>query len=273
MNSLAVWKERGKVAALFVLCALMIAVASQVSLQPKLLRSAAGAAVKPVLDETTGAMQDVHASTRTIKDLLAEIKADYETSQNDLRANSEATAVLLRQLTDVVGDLHTQLFGGQDCKHTMKVDCKPVAGLFPQTSLLLEEARNWMTQLKSDTHDLMVEGKKVLESTDADVKELKNELIKLGTLEDSLDQAVKAGSKEAVAIAGKLEASLDNVNILLSDPKISASVDSLAKTTYHFGEIAETTDIATQGLRKKVGRVKWVLNTLANILKGTVRLN
>lgn len=282
MNNLAVWKERGKIAALFTLCVLMAAAAAQVTIQPKLLSRGAGAALAPVLQESTGTLQDIHASTGTIKSLLAEIKTDYENNQENVAANSEAIASTLHEVNAMVKDSRIQLFGGPwNCKDSGRktpggskvYDCDQIPGLFPQTSLLLADAHSWMTQLQKDTHELMVEGKAVLESTNEDVKELKNELIKLGKLEDDLDQAVRDGSKEALAIAGKVETSIDHVNTLLSDPKIESSMAGLNKSAYHLGEIAETTDIATRGLRRKVGQVKWVINQLTNLLKATLRLN
>lgn len=281
LSRLAIWKERGKVAALFTSCALMAVFAVQVMIQPKLLGSAAGAAVHPLLSETTGTLKDTRASVATVRDLLAEIKSDYLKNQENVAANSEAVASLLYEMNAMVKDSRIQLFGGPwGCKDSGRktaggnkvYDCEQIPGLLPQTNGLVADIRGWIPSLKIDIHDLMVAGKGVLESTDADLKELKNELIKLGKIEDSLDQTLKDSGKEAVELVKKAEASIDHVNALLADPRISGIVDNLNHTTYHFGEIAETTDIATRDLRKQVGRVKWLIKTISSYLKATIAL-
>lgn len=274
------WKEIGKIACLFTLCALMAVVAAQVTIQPKLLSTSAGAAVQPLLEETTASVKETHAAISTIKDLTAEIKLDYESNQENLTANADSTTVLIKSLTDTVTDLHVRLFGGQDCRKTKeklpsgwkKLDCVEILGLFPQTDALLKVATSWMTQLKADTHELLSAAAVILNSTDEALKPLKADLEKLGVLEDDLDKAIRAGSDQTGAIATKIETTIGHIDDRLKDPNIEKIVADLSKTTHHFGEIAETTDIATRGLRKQVGKVKWVIHTLGNFLKATIRI-
>jgi hypothetical protein len=280
LEKITLYKEGAKVGALLMLCVLMAAVTAQVVFQPRLLSQAAGHAVKPFLSEMSLTLQETHASVSEVNRLLTSIKDDYDQNRNNLTANAEATTVLIKSLTDTVTDTHTQLFGGQDCRPTAeklpngwaKLNCTPVAGLFPQTSRLLSDTHSMMTQLQSDTHDLMAAATTVLGSADDSLKPLKADLEKLGQLEDTLNEDLKAGGKHADVIAQEIQTILAHTDTLLTDPDITAIIANLNKTTKHAGEVMETTDIATRDLRKKVGQVKWIITTISNYLKATIRI-
>lgn len=275
-ESLHKLQEHAK-AALFVLLALLAgALLLQALYQPARLEYT----LRPALAEAAQTLHEVRLASSSARELAERMKQDYVNNQDNLNANAAATTVLIKSLADTVADSHTQLFGGQDCRPTQeklpngwaKLDCRPVAGLFPQSALLLSGAQSWMAQLAVDTHALLSQSAIVLASADAALAPLRADLEKLGELEATLRQEVASNGARAALVADRMSALLDDADRRLQDPALASIVANLDRTTLHGAEVMETLDLSTRGLRRSVGKLRWVLQTLSNYLKGTVRI-
>ena len=100
-------------------------------------------------------------------------------------------------------------------------------------------------------------------SADDTIQQAGQALLKLGQLEDTLRTQVDSGAPEAAR-------TLRAMATLLEDPSIQGTLAGLDDGVGHLAGMAETFDIATRGLREKAGRVKWLLNKIAGMIKVTV---
>lgn len=273
--TLAQMKEGAKIGALLCACLLMGAIAAQVMIQPGHLATAAGSALQPVLDETTGTLKDTHESVVQIKGILTNIHAQIEANDDNMRANAEAGTVLIHDMTQMVRDLNVQFFGGEvNCvdkgrrtpANNIIYDCEKTPGLFPQANTLMAEVNKGVPEIITGTT-------KLLGTTNDSVKPLKDVLERLAELEVTLNDQVKEGGPKLRATVDEMKQLLVKTEQMLADENLKKIIANVEKTTYHTGEVMETTDIALRDLRKKIGRVKFVLNTILNHVKAVIALH
>jgi hypothetical protein len=248
--------------------------AVQFTVQPGMLSRAAGAAMSPILSESVGTLQDTRAAVVQSKEILAAINTQVKNNDDNLAANSEAIASALKILNDILYNSQIRLFGGPvNCKDTGRRSHGNTVWACEQTPGIFARADTLLATLNGSITDLTVESRKVLNTADASIKPLKDVLEELAELEVTLNEQVAKNGTASEKLIGKMTALADKAEVLLADPEIKKTLANVQKTTYHAGEVMETTDIALRSLREKLGRVRFVLKQVTDHLKAVIALH
>lgn len=128
---------------------------------------------------------------------------------------------------------------------------------------LLGQAKRTMADLDAAIQDLDASVKAVSGGAGGTVAAATAALDELTVLEKQLAAEMAAGSP-------KVEATLDAMAKVANDPAIAAVLKNTEDATYHGAQVVETVDIATRGLRQKVGRVKWLIEKVLGMVKLTI---
>lgn len=129
-------------------------------------------------------------------------------------------------------------------------------GTIGEVNGTLRALNHSVTLLTQDAHILV-------QSSDETVKTAGQALHELSELEMTLNSQIQSGAPEA-------KATLIAMNKLISDPSITGALRHMEGTTGNVESLTQTFDIATKGLREKIGRVKWVIKQVASMLKITL---
>jgi hypothetical protein len=127
---------------------------------------------------------------------------------------------------------------------------------------LVTDLRGTAAELQRAITDLDGDAATLTKSADAALAATGKTLEQLTGLEVVLRKQLEAGAPEALA-------TLQAMRKLAEDPALDNVLKNVDSATYHGAATIETMDIATRGLRQKVGRVKWVLEHLLGLVKLT----
>jgi chromosome segregation ATPase len=147
-------------------------------------------------------------------------------------------------------------------RQTIEVS-KAATDVLVSSKATIDELHATVKDLHASVADLTKDAHTLLGSSDGTIKEAGEALVKLGALEDTLNQQIKDGAPEVRKTLEAMAALIDNADL----KGILTNADNGTKS---LANIADTMDIATRGLRQKAGRVKWVIEKLLNIIKVTI---
>lgn len=129
----------------------------------------------------------------------------------------------------------------------------------------IKDFRGTVAELNISIKDLTAGADVLLKSSDTSIQAAGAALVKLGVLEDELDQQVKAAAPEAIK-------TLEAMHALFEDPALLGMLTNMDNGTHSLAEVANTFDIATRPLRKKASQIKWLIDKLIGLVKFTVPL-
>ena len=193
-------------------------------------------------------------------ELVTEIKKDYKDGDKGIYwkidAGLDAYVKSSKNAEDLTADLRVALMGGKDSRGIVH------AGVFPEFTALLGDARGLVADLRTDVNRLT-------DSTDETLKPLKSTLESIDQLTKTLDEQVRTLSPKAYETLGKLNASIEDLDKLLADPNVAKTLAHVEGTSEHFEESAKSVDEALRPWRKKAGQLKWIVEKLFGLIKLT----
>lgn len=146
---------------------------------------------------------------------------------------------------------------------------RSVNDLVRKAGPVVDAAKEAVMQLTQDLKDLdstitslSKDADELLKSSDETIRAGGEVLKKLAGLESQLQAELAADSPEVTA-------TLEAIQKLVSDPALDQILKNIEKASEHGADVVETLDIATRDLRKKVGRVKWLLQQIFGMVKVT----
>lgn len=138
-------------------------------------------------------------------------------------------------------------------------------GAISELHLTITELHSSIGLLTNDVHVLLA-------SSNVNVQKLGKAIEPLAALEITLDQQIKEQSPKIGDTLMAMQRVISDPNITDTLKHIDGTSANLESGTKHVSDITLTFDIATRGLRKKVGRIKWLLGKAFEMIKFTVPL-
>jgi hypothetical protein len=224
-------------------------------------------------EEVRSTLQNVAATTGTIKDFVAEVKRDYRDGESgfywDVAAMLSSVTAQARTSEEATEDVRAVLVGGRDSRG------KQQSGVLPGMTELLSEMRSTTETMGVDLRSLIKASEKDLTQVTTDSEDV---LIPMAAtmrnIQDAtfeLDQSVKDGGDVKVAMK-KLEKTVDDFDQLLDNENIQKILASSADTSQHLAESAKSLDIAMAPWRKKANQLKEILLKVLGMVKLTYGL-
>ena len=184
------------------------------------------------------------AITGSVRATMGEVAKSAPDIAKSIRAASANSVAASRQTTETAQSANELL--------------KAARGTITELDRTLSTLNTSIASLTQDAHALLA-------YSDKSVQAAGRALEQLTVLEAQLNKQIESGAPEATA-------TLAAMHRILEDPAIIGTLKNIESGTANVSEVTRTFDLATRGLRKKAGQVKWVLEKVAGMLKFTFPL-
>ena len=126
--------------------------------------------------------------------------------------------------------------------------------------------------MRGDLHDVLRTANDAGKSADTDLRALESVLRHVDALTVDLQQQVRDQAPTVKAAAGALQRSLDDLDHVLADPNISATLANVGAASGHLDESAKSVDIALRPWREKAHLLKTIVSKAIGLIHVTVPL-
>ncbi len=185
--------------------------------------------------------------------------------QHSAGAMEKGATAVAKALPEIAKNSAEASKQGAEASRQISEAAKQGAAAMVNLNGLITDLRGTAAELHTAVADLDGDATTLTNSANSDLQEAGEALKGFAALEKTLQAQLDAASPEATA-------TLKAMRKLAENPAIADVIENVKDATFHGAETMETVDLATRGLRQKIGRVKWILEHLLGLVKIAIPL-